>query len=68
MQQFIAGSALIIVGSLVLLLVLKKPKLFWNWFDMKLLRKTIGEKYTVIVLNIVSAIFIVLGFVLIITA
>ena len=68
MQQVFAGIALIVVGGLLIFLMQRKPSLFYNWIDMKILRKMIGEKPTIIVLNIVGLVFVVVGLYVILTS
>ena len=61
MQEVYAGLSFIVIGSGLLVLIKKQPRWFTHWIDMKILRKIIGERNTIIILTIVSIAFIGIG-------
>lgn len=68
MQQILSSLALIVIGGFLFLLVHFKSSVFFNWIDMKLLRKAIGDKYAIIILYIVSIALMITGVVVFLTA
>jgi hypothetical protein len=64
MSTFIPGLSLILVGSFLSIIAYRKYKLFWEFFNTRLLRKWLGDSLTTVLLYIISIVFIITGILL----
>lgn len=64
MDKFTSGLILMLIGAFLGLITFKKYKLFWEFFNTRLLRKWLGDTFATVLLYIVSIMFIVVGIIL----
>lgn len=64
MNNIIPGLSLILVGSLLSIMTYRKYKLFWEFFNTRLLRKWLGDSLATVTLYILSIVFIITGILL----
>jgi hypothetical protein len=64
MNTIIPGLSLILVGSLLSIMTYRKYKLFWEFFNTRLLRKWLGDSLATVTLYILSIVFIITGILL----
>ena len=62
MDNVRGGITLVLVGFFLGFITYKKYSFFWDFFNTKLLRKSLGNDVTSAVLYLVSIILIVTGF------
>lgn len=61
MNTTISGLVLMLIGSLLGIINYRKYKVFWEFFNTRLLRKWLGDSVTTVLLYIISIVFIVVG-------
>lgn len=64
MDNTTAGVLLALIGVFLGFITYKKYNLFWNFFNTRLLRKSLGDRGTTIALYFVSIVLIVTGVIL----
>jgi len=64
MNNVISGLILVGIGFFLGFITFKKTKLFWDFLNMRIIRKYLGDNLTSVALYFISIVLIVVGLLL----